>query len=75
MGRHRVDDPAVVVIRVRVTRAEQVDLARVARDNRTTVSGVIRDSVDEYVADYSENQSVFNARRQANRRARVKDES
>jgi hypothetical protein len=59
MGRHRVDDPAVVVIRVRVTRSEHVDLARVARDNQTTVSGVIRESVNEFVSDYRDDPPTF----------------
>ncbi len=60
MGRHRVEHPAVVVIRVRVTRGEQVELEQVARDNRTTVSGLIREAVDEYAADYRESRPVFN---------------
>lgn len=46
------DDVATTVIRVRVTEAQRRDLERVANENRTTVSGVIRESVDEYVGDY-----------------------
>ncbi len=42
------------VIAVRVTAAEAADLAAVARDSRMTVSAVIREAVNEFVADYRE---------------------
>lgn len=48
----RVDEPASEAIRVRVTPHERRSLEQVARENRTDVSGVIRDAVNSYVSDY-----------------------
>ena len=48
----RSDTAATDTIRVRVTPAERRDLEQVARQNRTDLSGVIREAVNEYVADY-----------------------
>jgi len=45
------DEVAITVITVRVTPAQRLDLERVARANLTTVSGAIREAVDEYTAD------------------------
>lgn len=47
----RADAPATDTIRVRVTPDEKRDLQQVARQNGTDLSGVIRDAVNEYVAD------------------------
>lgn len=53
--RPRVDDgPASEVIRVRVTPAQRLKLRRVADENGTLVSEVIREAVNEYVEDYGE---------------------
>jgi hypothetical protein len=41
-------------IYVRVTPAQRLDLQRVASDNRTGMSGIIRDAVSEFVSDYDE---------------------
>jgi len=53
-GRPRRDDSVSEVIRVRVTPAQRLELRRVARENGTLVSEVIREAVDEYVCDYRE---------------------
>jgi hypothetical protein len=53
-GRPRSTDPATSMIQVRVTPGQRLELRRVAEDNRTHVSGVIREAVNEYVADYRE---------------------
>jgi hypothetical protein len=45
-------EPASEAIRVRVTPRQRRDLEQVARANHTDVAGVIRDAVNEYVADY-----------------------
>jgi hypothetical protein len=45
------DAPATTRIWVRVTAAQRLELQRVASDNRTGVSGVIREAVNEYVSD------------------------
>lgn len=50
----RVDEPASTRISVRLTPAERADLNRVARDNRVPAAKVIREAVNEYVADYRE---------------------
>jgi hypothetical protein len=41
-------------IYVRVTPAQRLELRRVASDNKTHVSGIIREAVNEYVSDYGE---------------------
>jgi len=48
------DTPATARIWVRVTPAQRLDLRRVATDNGTGVSGIIREAVNEYVADYGD---------------------
>ena len=45
-------EPARCSIRVRVTEEQRRDLTRIARTNRTDITGVIRDAVNEYVADF-----------------------
>lgn len=51
---HRYDQAATRPIVVRVTPKQHRHLLRVASDNQTNVSSVIREAVNEYVADYSE---------------------
>ncbi|HAM40678.1 MAG TPA: hypothetical protein DCP69_04915 [Candidatus Omnitrophica bacterium] len=46
--------PATSVIQIRVTPEIAADLERVAADNQTSRSDVIREAVNEYVADYRE---------------------
>jgi hypothetical protein len=41
-------------IYVNVTPAQRLELRRVAGDNGTAVAGIIRDAVNEYVADYGD---------------------
>jgi hypothetical protein len=48
------DAPVSARISVAVTPAQRLELRRVASDNRTGVSGIIREAVNEYVADYGE---------------------
>ena len=48
------DVPASARISVNVTPAQRLELRRVASDNRTGVAGIIREAVNEYVADYGE---------------------
>jgi hypothetical protein len=62
-NQRQFDAPASVVVRVRVTMCQLRDLERVARDNCTTVSGVLRDAADEYVSDYRDHQPVFGSNR------------
>ena len=45
-------------IEILLTEAELLDLWEVAKENDRSVSGVLRDAVNEYVADYRE-RSVF----------------
>ena len=53
-GRPKGDDPADTIVRVRVTAGQRLELHRVAQANRTGMSGVIREAVNEYVSDYGE---------------------
>jgi hypothetical protein len=48
------DVPSTARIEFRVTPAQRLELRRVASDNRTGVAGIIREAVNEYVADYGE---------------------
>jgi len=48
------DAPASQRISVKVTPAQRLELRRVADENRTGMSGIIREAVNEYVADYDE---------------------
>lgn len=50
----RAAAPARNRVVVRVTVDELRDLTQVARENGTTLAGVIRDAVNEYVTDYRE---------------------
>lgn len=52
--RPRAGRPSKTGIRVRLTDVERRDLEQVARDNQTDLSGVVREAVNEYVADYRE---------------------
>jgi len=56
------EEVAVAAFRVRLTLAERRDLDSVARENHSTVSAVLRDAVNDYVADYRE-RAVFVKRR------------
>jgi hypothetical protein len=50
------DVPASDRIYVNVTPAQRLELRRIATDNRTGMAGIIREAVNEYVADYGERQ-------------------
>lgn len=52
MPRPPVDDPASVVISLRVTTSQRRELEQAACDNRMTLGGMIREAVAEYIADY-----------------------
>lgn len=47
-------EAANAAIRVRVTRQQRRELEQVATENGTDVSGLIREAVNTYVADYKE---------------------
>lgn len=51
-GRPAIHDEPTESLRVRVSAAQRLDLRRVAEDNGTNMSGVIREAVNEYVSDY-----------------------
>jgi hypothetical protein len=56
-GRPRLyDTPASARITFAVTPAQRLELRRVASDNRTGLSGILREAVNEFVADYGERQ-------------------
>jgi hypothetical protein len=48
------DVPASDRIYVNVTPAQRLELRRVAHENRTGMAGIIREAVNEYVADYGD---------------------
>jgi len=51
------DVPVTARIYVRVTPAQRLELRRVASENQTGVSGIIREAVNEFVADYDERET------------------
>lgn len=51
------DAPATTRISVRVTPAQRLELRRVASDNRTGMSGIIREAVNVFCGDYGERQT------------------
>jgi hypothetical protein len=54
-GRKSIADaPATVRISVAVTPAQRLELRRVASDNGTGMSGIIREAVNAFTADYGE---------------------
>lgn len=54
-GRPPLDaDAASSCIHVRVTAAQRLELRRVADENGTGLSGIIREAVNVFVADYRE---------------------
>lgn len=66
-GRPPRDEAVTEVIRVRVTPAQRMELCRVARENGTLVSEVIREAVDEYCSDYRDS-GIFRGTRRLGRR-------
>ena len=59
-GRPRLDVDALTVrVSLRVTPAQRRDLRRVACLNHTDVAGVLRDAVNDYVADFRDGEPVF----------------
>lgn len=48
------DEPALVVIHVRVTERQRAELRQVEAELGLDCSGIIREAVNEFVADYSE---------------------
>jgi hypothetical protein len=45
------DTPATTRIQVRVTPAQRLELRRMASDNQTGVAGLLREAINEVVAD------------------------
>jgi len=63
-GRPPIADVAATErIWVRVTPAQRLELRRVASDNRTGVSGIIREAVNEYCGDYGEKRPFVRTKR------------
>jgi hypothetical protein len=48
------DVPATARVTFALTPAQHLELQRVASDNRTGVSGIIREAVNEFVSDYGD---------------------
>jgi hypothetical protein len=48
------DVPSTARIEVRVTPAQRLEVRRVASENGTGIAGIIREAINEYVADYTE---------------------
>lgn len=48
----RAEAPAQCVVRIRLTPDERGRLEKVAKENGTTLVAVLRDAMDDYVADY-----------------------
>lgn len=46
-------------IRIRLTAEQRRDLEQVARDNNTSLTGLIREAVNSYVADYRDGDPAF----------------
>jgi hypothetical protein len=62
-GRPRLfDEPASASISVKVTPAQRLELRRVASDNGTGMAGIIREAVNEYVADYGDRRPFRSAK-------------
>jgi hypothetical protein len=57
------DEAAKERITVRVTAAQRLELRRVASDNSTGMSGVIREAVNEYVGDYADRRPFVRTKR------------
>lgn len=57
--RAQFGDPAVASIHVRVTEEQRRTLERHARENRISVSSMIRDAVNSFVADYQDGNLPF----------------
>jgi hypothetical protein len=53
--------PAADRISLRLTSAQRLELRRVAFENQTNLSGVVREAVNSYVADYGDRR-VFRRR-------------
>jgi hypothetical protein len=53
------EQPALRRIEFRLTDEENAGLEAAARENGTTVAALIRDAVNEFVADYAENKRPF----------------
>jgi len=53
-GRPRLADPASASLELRVTAGQRQELEQIARENHTTVSGMIRDAVLTYCAELDE---------------------
>jgi hypothetical protein len=48
------DVPATARVELRVTPAQRLELRRVASENQTGIAGLLREAVNEFVADYHE---------------------
>jgi hypothetical protein len=57
------DTPASSRITFAVTPAQRLELRRVASDNGTGMSGIIREAVNEFVSDYGERRPFHKKKR------------
>jgi hypothetical protein len=57
------DVPSTARIELRVTPAQRIELRRVANENQTGVAGLLREAVNEFVADYHERQLFIRRKR------------
>jgi hypothetical protein len=48
------DVPSTARVELRVTPAQRLELRRVASENQTGIAGLLREAVNEFVADYHE---------------------
>ena len=55
--------PSTARIEVRVTPAQRLEIRRVASENRTGVAGIIREAINEFVADYGGRQPFVRQKR------------
>jgi hypothetical protein len=57
------DVPATTRITVRVTPAQRLDIKRVAIDNGSGISGIVREAINEFVGDYDERRPFVRTKR------------
>jgi hypothetical protein len=63
-GRPPIADVASTArIELRVTPAQRLELRRVAGENRTGIAGLLREAVNEYVADYTDRRPFVRRKR------------
>jgi hypothetical protein len=64
--KRRQDEPSTQKVGTYLTVAERADLQQVAKENRQSVAAVLREAVNEYVADYRE-RGIFRSKNSPSR--------